>query len=245
MCVSNLNKTKLISILKKDNKNIMRATKLKLMKFSQPFLTENSDFCLQKIKKHRSKINFMPINTKTKKYNYIFGITADYLKYSLIKKYLLNYFCIINKTKTEQIVNYLPKKKDIIYQFVKNFNCDPEFINFIKNLPVNSVNLCIIHGDLHLKNIIYNKNWYIIDLNSINYGPFEKELATTGISIYLKFGFPKFRNFIQNIKNKHKYDKNVLFIEMFSKLNKFNTDINPITEILDAINNWKQIYAVL
>ncbi len=239
-----INKAQIVLILKKDNAIILKNTKKHLYRLKLPIFTNDLDNQIKQITLLK-KINFQNLDFKTKTYRYIFGITANYLKYNKIKKYLIYYISIISKTKTSKILNYDPIKKTIITQFIKKYNCDKRFINFIKKLTVESVNLYLIHGDLHLKNIIYNKKWYIIDLESLREGTIEKDIAATSVAIYLRYGPAEFENFMNIIKKKTHYNKNILFLEILSKLDKFNVDLNPIKEILTAINDWERLYNAL
>jgi len=94
-----------------------------------------------------------------------------------------------------------------------------------------------------LRNILFDyRNWYLLDIGSLQLGVIEKDLAAMGISIYLNYGYDKFIDYITEMKKLRIYNKNILFLEFLNRANRLYKDINPQKEILEFLNNWAEIY---
>ncbi len=230
-------------------------TEIMIIKFYVYLLHNQNLSCNYNINHNISLINiltqqglhFPKVITAKNKYKYVFGIPAYYLPFNLINEMIVGYFDKIKITENDALlINYNKRKRKIMRLYFTNFKIDSEFKTFILSLKLNPSKSYIIHGDLHLRNIIYTKNkFYLIDFCSIKRDLIERDIGTMGVEIYLRYDYICFKKYITKLKGSELYDKNILFFEILSRLYNLNKDVIITKDILIMINDWKRIYSTL
>lgn len=187
------------------------------------------------IKQINYNINF-PIITKEKYRNYIDGICLNLFNKNKVLDKIKN---IITKTHGNKMKDYFFKKYFCIglcYDFYNNI----KLLDFVTNLKTQKISQSIIHGDLHLGNIIYNikdDKLYLIDFEYVHKGYLEEDLASLYCDLLITFDEDSAKKYLNN----KKYDKNLLFIEIIIRfINIFKANKNK--KYLVYLDSWANIY---
>lgn len=209
------------------------------------FLKKNNLFFLplkniestNNINKLGAKINVPKIDQKSSLIEYVEGVPLIYLK----EEQLISQLCILFKLLCTQKINrvdynlYFKKK-------INNLNLDINLISFLNTLSFDYNDTYIIHSDLHLKNIIFDRKIYLIDLEYCSEFVIERDLAAICVDLFWLYSAGVIKSFLFAYKKEQlTYNKNTLFFEIILRLTNIYK-INEYPKIKTLLNNWRLIY---
>lgn len=209
------------------------------------FLKKNNLFFLpikniesiKNINKLGAKINVPKTDQKSGLIEYIEGVPLIYLK----EEQLINQLCVLFKLLCTQKINRVDY--DLYFKKKINYlNLDKDLISFLYTLSFDYNNTYIIHSDLHLKNIIFARKIYLIDLEYCSEFVIERDLAAICVDLFWLYSNDVIKSFLFAYKKAQlTYNKNTLFFEIILRLNNIYKT-NQYPKIKKLLNNWRLIY---
>jgi len=208
------------------------------------FLSKNCFGVIKLRDKELNKINkikeFKSINYGTNTREYIEGLEL----------FLFDKQFIFDQLDEIFMLNYTPcSMKDATFKkywclgYCYTLSEDNKLRDFIKDLDIPLTKSYLIHGDLHLKNIIYSftdAKSYLIDFDYIHEGFIEEDYAAIFVDLYFRFNLETAKLFLKN----HKYEKNILFVEIILRLFNIQRAVQSFN-LKKHLDNWRQIYDYL